>query len=252
MAAGNQEPLLDDRLLTRKRNFNMLWDASESSAGFQRATGMRSAVLKEFDEDGAQLTRSVCARIETALELPLKWMDETRLTLPLDVIARVRAKAARPGRRADTPELSARRVANVEWLVGTARGAKTEFCNTVGWIAQEFSLLKTRGLSDQKARQLERQLHLPEGWLDTEQDHQAAMPTEFSERLEAVLERVAPSLADVAAGPASSQADAISLTGIASPVTRALIEKLVEVSKKGLVPDAKAVELLSTVVALDR
>lgn len=185
--------------------------------------------------------------------MPRGWMDEQRDALPLALCSRLR-EATQTSAREDTLEVQERRRANVFWLVGEARGAKSQFARHVSWHVGELQQIKARPFGHKRAETLEQRLGLPPGWLDVEHS-ELGLPEEFEDRL-AALQQLSPPAADdpdtvlALPDPPARPAD-ISLEGITSPVSRALVEKLIGLARRNLLPDLTAVQMLSALVQLE-
>ncbi|MBC5766069.1 hypothetical protein [Ramlibacter albus] len=141
-------------------------------------------------------------------------------------------------------ELNAReqnRLANVRRLIKTAGSIKA-FAAKVGaalsTVSQYAGPNPRRRITENMARGWEEALGLREGELD-------APP---------------PDKVMVAASPATPRrrasdalaAHMVDLSRVASPATRALIEKLVAVGSKNLLPEARALQLFEEMAALER
>jgi hypothetical protein len=233
----------------RKQNLQLLLECCDSAAGFARGAGLGYGLLMGVKHGQRELTPDLARKIETELELPPRWLDGGHASVAPEMAKLVREKARRPGVREDLPELSERRIANAVWLAGTARGNISAFCKRAGWMATEFSQMKTRPLGPKRAASLERALDLPAGWLDLQHDAQTELPSAFEDRLAAIHERDGTASREEAAfSPAVEE----KLAAVKSPITRALIEKLLDVGARGLLPEAQAVKMLSEVVALEQ
>jgi hypothetical protein len=141
-------------------------------------------------------------------------------------------------------ELNAReqnRLANVRRLIKKA-GTIKAFAASVGaalsTISQYAGPNPRRRITENMARGWEEALGLREGELDAPpQDRLTVAPSPATPRRRA-SDLVAPHLVD--------------LSKVPSTATRALIEKLISVGGKNLLPEARARELLSEIAALDR
>lgn len=236
----------------RQQNLSHLIGAATSMAAFGRTVDVRYNTLARLKAGKGETTADLCRKVEAALHLPARWMDEDRADLPEDIKRALREKTTRPGEREDGPAMSARRIQNVEWLVGSGHGAKAAFCDAVNWHASEFYMMKQRPLGWKRSQSIESRLQLPEGWLDLEHDHSAELPDSFEDRLDWARKKTGyrpPTASDAAATTAQGS---LQLGLVQSPITRALIEKLLAVGAKNLLPEARALELLQEVVALER
>ena len=141
-------------------------------------------------------------------------------------------------------ELNAReqnRLANVRRLIKKA-GTITAFAARVGaaisTVSQYAGPNPRRRITENMARGWEEALGLREGELDAPpEDKLTVAPSPATPRRRA-SDLVPPRMVD--------------LSRIASPVTRALVEKLIIVGGKNLLPEARAQELLSEFAALER
>lgn len=249
---------MQTRASTRQKNLTLLLEAAFSMAAFGRVTGLKYTAMGAYKQGKQETTAEVSRKVEAALGLPDLWMDQARDALPEEVRRLVHAKTAGPNFREDSPDMTARRIRNVEWLVGSAYGAKAAFCEAVKWHQSEFYQMKIKPLGGKRATTMETHLQLPQGWLDQEHDYSQQLPDAFIDRL-AVLRQHA-DFAAAASSPASPAAPAATapvagvplMARIESPITRALVEKLIVVSARGLLPEARALELLNEVVQLER
>ena len=207
---------------------------------------------------GAKLLNSKDSRsLEEKLSMPQGWLDEEREALPEELSLRLK-HATRTSARENTPEMQERRKANVFWLIGTAHGAKSQFARHVAWHVVEIQQIKARPFGPKRAETLEGRLGLPLGWLDIE--HRALdLPDDFEDRL-ATLQKLSPLpvvAQDTVPAPlealAPSAEDSLeaTLASISSPVSRALVEKLIGLARLNLLPDLTAIQMLSALVQLE-
>ena len=140
-------------------------------------------------------------------------------------------------------ELNAReknRLANVRQLIrkaGTIKAFAARVGASISTISQYAGPNPTRRITENMARGWEEALGLREGELDTPaRDKLTVEPSPATPRRRA-SDVVAPHMVD--------------LSRVSSTATRALIEKLIDLGGKNLLPEARALELLTEIAALD-
>lgn len=263
-------------------NFSLLHAAFGDSKEFAKATGLSySTVLAQAHCERALMPAS-CRAVESALGLPTHWMDQERTQL--DNYARNAVPNGDVRLRTNSPELSARRMANLAWLAGPMRGGRAELCRKAGRESTQFPNPKTAVIGARAAGRWETDLGLPFGWLDETHDLHLPMPEAFINRIGRIMQLLAraPKPASMASRPAAAETawdrvhrqmqsappatpvgpvadapvpktvpkDRQGITDL-SPVVRALVEQVIAVSAKGLLSDAKALRVLGDMIALE-
>lgn len=140
-------------------------------------------------------------------------------------------------------ELNARernRLINIRQQIkaaGTLKAFATKVGGTVSTISQYAGPNPRRRITENMARGWEEALGLREGELDQPpKDKLTVMPSPATPRRRA-SDLIAPHMVD--------------LSRVSSTTARALIEKLIAVGGKNLLPEARALELLREIAALD-